>query len=301
MSGVLQEVASGVFAYVQPDGSWFINNTGFITGPDGVVAIDSCATEARTRAYLAAIRTVTAAPVSLLVNTHHHPDHTNGNRVLGAVAVIAHTRCRDQMAHAAGPPPAGLFGAVDWGNIAPVLPRVCFDSRLDLYAGERRIELLHFGTPAHTTNDIVAWLPRERILFAGDLAFNGGTPFALSGSIAGWLDVLGALGELAPALVIPGHGAPGGPGVLDETASYLKFVQDAAAKAHAAGMTPLKAAAELDLGRYAGLSDSERIVGNLHRAYAELDGRERGSLIDDAQCFTDMVALNGGAPLRCIA
>jgi cyclase len=301
VSGILQEVASGVFAYVQPDGSWFISNAGFITGPEGVLAIDSCATEARTRAYLAAIRTVTAAPVSLLVNTHHHPDHTNGNRVLGAAAVVAHVDCRNQMARAAGPPPAGLFGPVDWGNVAPVLPGICFSSRLDLYAGERRVELLHFGTPAHTTNDIVAWLPRERILFAGDLAFNGGTPFALSGSIAGWLDVLTALDELDPATVIPGHGPPGGPGVLAETARYLKFVQDAAAKAHAAGMTPLEAAAELDLGRFAALSDSERIVGNLHRAYAELDGRDRGSPIDDARCFADMVTFNGGAPLRCIA
>jgi len=301
VTGALQEIAPGVFAYVQPDGSWFINNTGFITGPDGVLAIDSCATEARTRAYLAAIRTVTTAPVAALVNTHHHPDHTNGNGALGAAAVIAHTKCRDQLARAAGPPPAGLFGAVDWGNITPVLPGICFDSRLDLYAGDRRVELLHFGTPAHTTNDIVVWLPQDRVLFAGDLAFNGGTPFALSGSIAGWLEVLGALGQLAPAVVIPGHGAPGGPGVLEETGSYLEFVQDAAAKAHAAGMTPLEAAAELDLGRYAALTDSERIVGNLHRAYAELNGRERGSPIDDAQCFTDMVTLNGGAPLRCMA
>jgi cyclase len=66
-------------------------------------------------------------------------------------------------------------------------------------------------------------------------------------------------------------------------------------------VTPLHAAAELDLGRYAGLSDSERIVGNLHRAYAELDGRERGCQLDDARCFTDMMAFNGGAPLRCLA
>jgi cyclase len=301
VTGALREIASGVFAYVQPDGSWFINNTGFITGPDGVLAIDSCATEARTRAYLAAIRTVTTAPVAALVNTHHHADHTNGNRVLGAAAVVAHIKCRDQLARAAGPPPAGLFGPVDWGNITPVLPGICFDSRLDLYSGERRIELLHFGTPAHTTNDIIVWLPQERILFAGDLAFNGGTPFALSGSIAGWLDVLAALGGLDPAVVIPGHGAPGGPEVLDETAGYLKFVQHAAAGAHAAGITPLQAAAELDLGRYAELTDSERIVGNLHRAYAELDGRERGSPLDEARCFTDMVAFNGGAPLRCLA
>ena len=55
----LQEVDDGVFAYIQPDGSWWINNTGFLVGGRGVISIDTCATVRRTRAYLDAIRTVT--------------------------------------------------------------------------------------------------------------------------------------------------------------------------------------------------------------------------------------------------
>ena len=74
-----------------------------------------------------------------------------------------------------------------------------------------------------------------------------------------------------------------------------------AAAAQAAGLNPLEAAAALDLGRYADLRDSERIVGNLHRAYAELRGQPRGCPLDDAACFADMVAFNGGQPLRCLA
>ena len=297
----LTEIAPGVFAYLQPDGSWFINNTGLILGEDQVLSIDTCATEARTRAYLAAIRTVTRQPVATLVNTHHHGDHTNGNHLLGAQVIVAHSSCRELLAQAGGPPPPGLFTPVDWGNIPRALPTVCFERRLDLHAGDRRIELLHFGAPAHTTNDVVAWLPGERILFAGDLVFNRGTPFALSGSISGWLEVLLALGELAPDIVIPGHGAPGGPGLLSDTAQYLTFVQEAAQGARAAGLTPLQAATAIDLGGYAELSDPERIVGNLHRAYAELDGQPPGCPLDDAQCFADMVAFNGGQPLRCLA
>ena len=56
------EVADGVYAYVQPDGTWWINNTGFVVGPQGVFSIDACSTERRTRAYLAAIRDVTRGP-----------------------------------------------------------------------------------------------------------------------------------------------------------------------------------------------------------------------------------------------
>ena len=57
----LREVDDGVFAYIQPDGTWWINNTGFLVGRRGVISIDTCSTVRRTRAYLDAIRTVTAA------------------------------------------------------------------------------------------------------------------------------------------------------------------------------------------------------------------------------------------------
>jgi cyclase len=301
MTGRLEEVADGVYAYIQQDGSWFINNAGFITGDDGVLSIDSCATEGRTRAYVAAIRTMTERPVTTLVNTHHHPDHTNGNGLLGATAIIAHASCRDQLARLAWPPPVPVFGPVDWGQLQPALPGICFDRRLELHVGGRRVELLHFGTAAHTTNDIVAWLPEDRVLFAGDLVFNGGTPFALSGSIAGWLEVLGALGDLDPDVIVPGHGPVGGRALLGETAGYLEFVQKSAVQAYTAGIPAADAAAKLDLGPYASLTDTERIVGNLHRAYAELDGLDRGSPLDEVRCFADMVAYNGGQPLRCLA
>jgi len=63
----------------------------------------------------------------------------------------------------------------------------------------------------------------------------------------------------------------------------------------------LDTARELDLGQYADLLDSERIVGNLHRAYAELDGKPLGAAIDVAAALTDMVTYNGGRPLSCLA
>jgi cyclase len=62
----------------------------------------------------------------------------------------------------------------------------------------------------------------------------------------------------------------------------------------------LQAALEADLGEFADLLDSERIVGNLHRAYAELDGVERGAPIGMV-AIQEMVQYNGGQPLRCLA
>ncbi len=109
-------VAGGVYAYVQPDGTWWINNTGFVTGPQGVFSIDACPAGRRTRAYLAAIRKVTAAPVRTVLNTHHHGDHTSGNALFPAATIVAHERARAG-AIAAGPARELPFREnPDWGE-----------------------------------------------------------------------------------------------------------------------------------------------------------------------------------------
>ncbi|WP_300604996.1 MBL fold metallo-hydrolase [Trebonia sp.] len=85
----VQEVSDGVFAYIQPDGTWFINNTGFLVGSRGVTSVDACSTERRTRAYLEAIAKTSSQPVRTLINTHHHGDHTHGNYLFGDATIVA--------------------------------------------------------------------------------------------------------------------------------------------------------------------------------------------------------------------
>ena len=82
-----------------------------------------------------------------------------------------------------------------------------------------------------------------------------------------------------------GHG-PAGSDIIDDVLGYLRFVQTSARAGHDAGLSPLATARELDLGPYADLGDPERIVGNLHRAYAELDGAPLGAPIDAAAALT---------------
>src|SRR6185503_10464679 len=93
---LVEEITDGVFAYIQPDGTWWINNTGFLVGPQGVISIDACSTERRTRAYRQAIEAVTPAPVRTLVNTHHHGDHTFGNCLFPGATIVGHERAREE-------------------------------------------------------------------------------------------------------------------------------------------------------------------------------------------------------------
>ena len=299
---VLHEVADGVHGYVQPDGSWWINNTGLLVGRHGAVSIDACATEARTRAYRDAIRTVTDRPVRTLVNTHHHGDHSHGNCLFREATIVAHERTRTALLEAGlwrDPP---FWTPFDLGAVELEPPSLTYTDGVTLWVDDTRCEVRHVGQPAHTTNDSVVWLPEQSVLFAGDLLFAGGTPFLLMGSVTGAIAVLEqVVAPLGAQTIVPGHGEISGPGLVDEVLGYLRLVQDVATRAHADRVSPLEAARATDLGPYAGWHDAERIVGNLHRAVLELAGAEPGAPIDLAAALGDMVTYNGGRPLTCLA
>ncbi len=301
-AAVVTEISDGIFAYLQPDGTWWINNTGFLVGSRGVVSIDACATERRTLRYLDTIRGITSKPVRTLVNTHHHGDHTFGNFLFAGATIVAQEQAREAMRDWGAPRSAPYWSEVTWGDITLELPFLTFRDEIVLWIDDLRCEIRHVGTAAHTTNDSVAWIPDRGILFSGDLLFNGGTPFLLQGSVSGAIQVLNeVILPLDPGTIVPGHGPVCGIEVVDRVLSYLHFVQATAKAGKAAGLTPLELARETELGEFAALSDPERIVGNLHRVYAELDGAAPGARIDLHAALTDMVTYNGGRPLSCHA
>ena len=303
--GQLKEVSDGVFAWIQPDGSWWINNCGTLVGTDGVVSIDTCATERRTRAYLDAVANVTSAPIRTVVNTHHHGDHTHGNGLLPNATIIAQHRCRELVLASGIHSYEGVFSPVDWGTLRLNAPFVTFDDALTVWvdqpSGALEVQLRAALGPAHTTNDVVAFLPQRKLLFAGDLVFNGGTPFVLMGSVTGALASIDWLRSIGAETIVPGHGEVCTPAALDGIAAYYRFVLATAEAGRKAGWSPLETARSTDLGEFSDLLDSERIVGNLHRAYAEMDGAAPGATIDVVAAIGDMVIFNGGRPLRCLA
>ena len=151
----MREVAPRVFAYLQATGETGISNAGLVVGPDGAVAIDALMVPSMTRRLLAAIRKTTRKKIGALVNTHHHLDHTGGNRLFRGATIIASERCRAELAP--GFPPVPLLQrfmprfAREFPLLRMALPTVTFEDRLVIHDGTREIHLWHPRTPAHTS------------------------------------------------------------------------------------------------------------------------------------------------------
>jgi cyclase len=298
----LVSITPGVLAWVQPDGSWWINNAGVVLGHGGPLIVDTCATERRTRRFLGVVdEAAGGVPVRVAVNTHLHGDHCYGNSLLpDTTVIVGHQATRDGLLAdflLANTPPI-WSPTPRWGELSVRPPAVVLLDQLTVFVGDRRVELRHPGHPAHTQGDVVAWVPDDGVLFTGDLIFHAVTPLVFMGSVRGALRSLEWLGSFGAERVVPGHGAlidgAAFPAVLDAHERYYRFVLETATAGQADGLGPLDAARRTDLGEFADWPDRERLVLNLHRAYAELSGGE----MDILAAFTDAVAYNGG-PLHC--
>ena len=212
---VPRKLADGVYA-VPGDtgrGSEGRPNAGFIVTSDGVVVIDALASPAQGDSLLATIRRVTSEPIRWLVLTHHHPDHHFGAIVFrrAGAKVIAHPDAR-VLASEAGPDAL----VADWVRVVgldamrgfafadtPDRPVTGTDT---LRLGGRTIVITAAGG-GHSAGDLLVWLPRERVLFAGDLLIEDGVTMVVDGSVPALERGLAKIDSLAPRVAVPGHGA----------------------------------------------------------------------------------------------
>jgi len=193
-----------------------------VIGGEGALVVDTLSTPAQATELADAIRRVTPLPWRV-VNTHHHFDHCYGNGVLAAdadVEVWAHTECVARFArwcaHDGGRARVAEIAA-EYADEMPELSAgiaqvelrgptrtVSGDVALDL--GGRTVDLRHLGR-GHTDNDLVVVVPDAGTVLAGDLVENGAPPSFDDSWPLEWAGTVATLIELAPSVVVPGHGA----------------------------------------------------------------------------------------------
>lgn len=290
------EIGPKIFAYVQATGDTGISNSGLIVGPDAAVAVDALMIPSMTRRLVAAIKRTTRKPIGQLINTHHHLDHTGGNKFFRGSTIIAAEKCRETLA--LGFPPLPLLQrfmprfAREFPLLKVVLPTVTFQDRMVIHDGEHEIHLWHPGTMAHTVGDATAFLPKERVLFVGDIAFHYVTPLAFQGHIGNWIKAADRLMTYEADVIVPGHGPIGTKKDLKYMRDYLALVRREAKKRFDAGMSAEDAAHDIKLGIYASWREAERILPNVMRCYQEFRN-ETDRPLDLRQMIEGMERLRG--------
>ena len=202
-------------------------NMAVLAGPGGALLVDTGIHPTAAKVAKAA-EAFASKPVSLVVNTHWHFDHTGGNEFFGrrGVRLIAQENVRTRMSH---DQPIEVFGFTVPASPDCALPALTFPDTLTLHHGAETLELHHVA-PAHTDGDLLAHFTKANVLHTGDVLFNGFYP-AIDYSTAGWIGGMVAAQERALALcnaktrLIPGHGPLATPADLKAAHDMLATVQ----------------------------------------------------------------------------
>ena len=211
----VRRLAPGVYAAVGDTGrgSEGQPNSAFVVTDSGVVIVDAQPSPAHAQRLAAAIRSVTPRPIKWVILTHHHPDHHFGTSVFRRMGarVMAHP---DRRVLAAEGGEDALLA--DWVRVVgldamrgfefadkPDRPVTATDT---LWLGGQTLVVIHPGA-GHSPGDLLVWLPRERVLFAGDILIEDGVTMMVDGSSSELLRALAVIDSLDPTTVMPGHGS----------------------------------------------------------------------------------------------
>jgi cyclase len=180
-----------------------VANTGFVVGDNEVLAIDAEMTADQAKQMIGEIKQVTSKPLTKIILTHSDGDHVSGlSGFPQGLEIISSLKAREEMAEA--------FQSPEMQALQAYLPTRTFSDKMDIDFPPERIQLFQFG-PAHTSGDIVIFLPAKKLAFVGDLVFMGRDPLIhrqKGGSCSGLIKTLQALLKLDADRYIPGHNDP---------------------------------------------------------------------------------------------
>jgi cyclase len=253
--------------------------TGWVELPDGILVIDTGFNEMSGRALADTIRARSGPlPIKYVVNTHEHADHTGGDRYFGALGAtfVVHKSIVEEIKHSLTWAPGEVGDTLSHLGKVPTVKGI--ERRISYGGPKRPVQVMSLGHPAHTAGDLVVYLPKQKILFAGDLVSYKSVPWLLDPgmNVNGWLKSLDSL--LTPAFqieaLVPGHGVRGTP--LEEIQfanHYLLDAREKAAKVAGWGTSVESVKDWGYLGPYEGMEFYEDVhYMNMRRLYNEAKG-----------------------------
>ncbi|GAB2459066.1 MBL fold metallo-hydrolase [Nocardioides hungaricus] len=261
---------------------WFDVNVSLVGGADGLLVVDTHGSGAAAREVVEDVRRLGAGPVTGIVNTHWHFDHTFGNGTFraayGGVPIVAHETAVEELERGAAEIKRRYADEPSDPHTADVvatevaLPDRTFSSALVLDAGDRMVELVHPGR-GHTGGDLVVRVPDAGVLLAGDLVEESAPPsFGADSWPMDWpltLDVVLGL-TTSGSVVVPGHGAPVDRAFVERQRNEIGIVAETIRDLAGRGV-PLDRA--LDAGEWPWPAD--RLGDAVRRGYEQLPRSQR--------------------------
>jgi cyclase len=307
----LQQVSESCFAVLNERNRVCDANSGLINRGGGVV-IDTQSDLAHARRMIELFGKVWPGMPKRVVNTHEDGDHVWGNQLFESAEIIAHRSVPERMKHAADPgetrkllkaaarmPHRWLLGALhpgalaiadqlrqdyDFEGIKLMLPTTLFDERHVLDLDGMEVHLIYVG-PCHQVGDTIVHLPKDRVVFAGDVIFRQCSPMGWTGTYEKWLQTLDLILWLDPDVIVPGHGPLCGIEGAMEMKAYLEYVREESMRCFGQGMPALEAAKRIEFGPYGEWRAPARLYMNVERAYRELRNEPADAPWHSARAF----------------
>lgn len=252
-------------------------NLGFVIGEQSVLVVNTGPTRRVAEALHAAIRRVTGKPVKWVVNVNSQNHYWHGNgyfREQGAT-LVAHSEAvrlmRELGTAQLESNRVALKEKATGTEVMPATESVMDRRTLDL--GNLQVELLHYGN-AHTPGDLAVWIPAQKTLFTGDIAFNERLLAVLPfGSTGGWIKAFDSIEKLPARVWVPGHGRVTKPGrSRHDTRDYLAFLRDEARKIFDAGGSLQDAVEKVDQSRFRTLANFDVLASrNMNIVFQEIE------------------------------
>jgi len=313
----LEQISDSCFAVLNEKNRVCDANSGLINKGGGVV-IDTQSDLSHARQMIEMFGRVWSKQADRVINTHEDADHVWGNQLFEGAEIIAHRSVPERMKHVAEPKETrkllhgvghvltrmllkamhpGLEAAgeqlledYNFDGIELVLPTTLFDARYELDLDGTEVHLIYVG-PCHQVGDTIIHVPKEGVVFAGDVLFRNCTPMGWTGSYAKWFETLDLITQLQPDVIVPGHGPVCGLEGVGELKAYLEYVRNESKKWFEDGASSLEAYKKIEFGPYSEWRAPARLYMNVERAYREFRGEPPDAPWDSAGTFDAILEL----------
>lgn len=265
----------GPMALPNKDNQGYMVNSTLILGDKGAILIDTGFTDEIGAHLRAEVAKITNKPVKVIINTHHHGDHTFGNIAFPGAKVVSSEMCRKLLLEG-----EGEWLAIIEGAVGRKFPNTKAVPATEVYAKNTKTDIVVDGVnmtlwvpeAAHTLGDLMIWLPDDGVLVGGDILVNQITPNFRDAQVKKWVDTLAEVRQHPAKTIIPGHGplmTQADVAAMHERMEKLYAEVEAGYKA---GLTDSEIRTRLDLSAWQKLHEFEQHMGgNINRAYLEIE------------------------------